>query len=149
MVLAEYKPSAPSTATFWTSQMGNELQGSGMLLALLLLGFDYFWFPIAIIGVLDALIRRQASYSLNWWAVVFPTVTLATSWTNLATNMDSPAFRVLASALITFIACAYFINLGFTLRHIVSGKLLFGKPQAEIEDELMKRALDEKADEVA
>lgn len=121
------------------------MNGAGLLLALLLLGFDYLWLCYAIIGVVDVFIKKHPSYSLTWWSVVFPTVTLTTAWLELASSMDSPTFRALVCALTVFIAAAYLINLGFTLRGVFNGSLIFGQTQEEIEDGMMKKAQDEMA----
>ncbi|KAK5089569.1 hypothetical protein LTR70_005894 [Exophiala xenobiotica] len=75
MRFAQYKPTAvqpPKIGTFWTAETGRGVDGAGILLALLFLGFDYLWFCIAIVGVADVFIRRQATYSLTWWSIVFP-----------------------------------------------------------------------------
>ncbi|KAG9564209.1 C4-dicarboxylate transporter/malic acid transport protein, partial [Aureobasidium melanogenum] len=147
MRFAQYKPSAvkpPTSGTFWTEQTAQGVDGAGIFLALLLLGFDYLWFCVAIIGVVDVFVRRQQSYSLVWWSIVFPTVTLTTAWLELASSMDSPTFRALTCALTVFLVIAYFTNMAFTLRGLLNGSLIFGgKSQLEIEEGMMKKAQDE------
>lgn len=147
MRFAQYKPSAvkpPTSGTFWTEQTAQGVDGAGIFLALLLLGFDYLWFCVAIIGVVDVFVRRQQSYSLVWWSIVFPTVTLTTAWLELASSMDSPTFRALTCALTVLLVIAYFTNMAFTLRGLLNGSLIFGgKSQLEIEEGMMKKAQDE------
>ncbi|KAF2169731.1 hypothetical protein M409DRAFT_52239 [Zasmidium cellare ATCC 36951] len=73
---ADYKPTSlqsPQYGTFWTAETALGIQTSGILLALLLLGFDFLWFGLAFIGVAEILIKKQATYSLAWWSCVFPT----------------------------------------------------------------------------
>ncbi|THW67141.1 C4-dicarboxylate transporter/malic acid transport protein [Aureobasidium pullulans] len=146
MRFSQYKPSAiqpPEYGTFWTQQTAQGVDGAGIFMALLLLGFDYLWFCIAIIGVVDVFVKRQATYTLTWWAIVFPTVTLTTAWLELASSMDSPTFRALVCALTVFLAIAFFVHLAFTLRGVANGSLIFGKSQLEIEEGMMKKAQDE------
>ncbi|THZ27771.1 C4-dicarboxylate transporter/malic acid transport protein [Aureobasidium pullulans] len=146
MRFPQYKPSAiqpPEYGTFWTQQTAQGVDGAGIFMALLLLGFDYLWFCIAIIGVVDVFVKRQATYTLTWWAIVFPTVTLTTAWLELASSMDSPTFRALVCALTIFLVIAFFVNLAFTLRGVANGSLIFGKSQLEIEEGMMKKAQDE------
>ncbi|TIA03161.1 C4-dicarboxylate transporter/malic acid transport protein [Aureobasidium pullulans] len=134
MRFPQYKPSAiqpPEYGTFWTQQTAQGVDGAGIFMALLLLGFDYLWFCIAIIGVVDV------------FAIVFPTVTLTTAWLELASSMDSPTFRALVCALTIFLVIAFFVNLAFTLRGVANGSLIFGKSQLEIEEGMMKKAQDE------
>lgn len=140
---ANYKPSSvspPTYGTIWTQQTAQGLQSAGILLALLLLGFCYLMLCLAVIGVADVFVKNQFTYTLAWWGIVFPLVTLTTAWLELASSMDSPAFRGLTSALTVFIFIAYFINLGFTLWGIGNGSLIFGKTQSEREDELISKA---------
>lgn len=143
---SQYRPSAvkpPEYGTFWTEQTAQGVDGAGIFMALLLLGFDYLWFCIAIVGVLDVFVKRQATYTLTWWGIVFPTVTLTTAWLELASSMDSPAFRALTCALTVFLVIAYFVNWGFTLRGLFNGSLVFGQSQLEIEEGMVKKAQDE------
>lgn len=92
---------------------------------------------------MDIVIKKQVTYTLTWWSVVFPSVTLTTAWLELATAMDSPTFRVLTSALTVLIAIAYVVNMGFTIRGVLNGSLIFGQSQVEIEDGMMKKAKEE------
>ncbi|THW30546.1 C4-dicarboxylate transporter/malic acid transport protein [Aureobasidium pullulans] len=129
--------------TFWTQQTAQGVDGAGIFMVLLLLGFDYLWFCIAIIGAVDVFVKRQATYTLTWWAIVFPTVTLTTAWLELASSMDSPTFRALVCALTVFLVIAFFVHSAFTLRGVANGSLIFGKSQLEIEEGMMKKAQDE------
>ena len=149
MRFAEYKPSAvnpPIYGTFWRQETAQGLDGAGLLFSLLLLGFDYLCLCIAVIGVMDHVIKRQAQYSLTWWSIVFPTVTLTSAWLELGFSMDSPTFRGLTTALMVILSIFYFGNLGFTIWGVANGSLIFGQTQVEIEDELMKKAQEEKKD---
>lgn len=147
MRFAEYKPSAvypPMYGTFWRQETAQGLDSAGLLLSLLLLGFDHLCLCIAVIGVMDHFIKRQAKHSLTWWSIVFPTVTLASAWLELGFSMDSPMFRGLTAALMVILCLFYFGNLGFTIWGVADGSLIFGQTQVEIEDELMKKAHDKK-----
>ncbi|CAK1362301.1 unnamed protein product [Cercospora beticola] len=140
---AEYKPTAlqpPTYGTFWTAQTAQGLQGSGIFFALLILGFGYLMLFLAIVGVVDVFVKRQVKYSLTWWALVFPSVTITTAWMELASSMDSPAFRGLVCAMTVLLYVVYFINWGFTIWGIVDGSLIFGKTHLETEMELMAKA---------
>ncbi|KAF3052178.1 hypothetical protein E8E11_006750 [Didymella keratinophila] len=137
----QYKPQATS-ATFWQQDAGAGIDFSGMLLGLLLLGFDYFTFCLAIVGVADVFIKKQFSYTLTWWSVVFPTVTLVTAWLQLGTSMDSPAFRGLTAALYMFVVLVYLLNWVGTIRGIFTGDLIWAKSELQREEGMMKKAKD-------
>jgi len=139
----QYLPSAhhsPSYDGFWSNETGHGLQTAGTLLALLWLGFGYIWFVFVIIGILDIFVKKQAKYSLSWWALVFPTVTIDTAFIELSRSMDSPAFRVLAAMLTTAIAIVYLINLYFTVKGTLDGSQVFAETELEIEDKMMQEA---------
>ena len=138
---AQYKPQATS-ATYWDQQAGAGIDFSGMLLGLLLLGFDYFTFCLAVVGVADVFVKKQFSYTLTWWSVVFPTVTLVTAWLQLSNSMDSPAFRGLTAALYMAVVVVYVLNWVGTIRGILNGDLIWAKSELQREEGMMKKAKD-------
>lgn len=137
----QYKPQATS-ATFWEQQTGAGLDYSGLLVGLLLLGFDYFTLCLAIVGVADVFIKKQFAYTLTWWSVVFPTVTLVTAWLQLGKSMDSPAFRSLTTALYLLVVIVYVLNWIGTIRGMFTGDLIWAKSELHREEGMMKKAKD-------
>lgn len=136
-----YQPQA-TNATFWDQQAGDGIEFSSLLFGLILLGFDYFTLCLAIVGVADVFIKKQFSYTLTWWSVVFPTVTLVTAWSQMANAMDSPAFRGLTAALYMIVVLLYLLNWAGTIRGIVTGDLVWAKSELQREDGMMKKAKD-------
>lgn len=148
MRIAQYKPQSvnpPTYGTFWRQETAQGLDGAGLLIALLL-GFDHLWGCLAVIGVIDVFIKRQYSYSLTWWSLVFPTVTLTSAWLELGFSMDSPTFRSLTAAMMVILTIFYLGNLGFTICGTLDGSFIFGQSQLEIEEGLTKKAQDEQKD---
>jgi len=127
---------------FWTQQTASAIDGAGLLFAMLLIGFGYLLLGLVTIGVIDVFIRRQASYSLAWWSIVFPLVVFTTALLELAHAMDSPTFRGLVTALTVILSVIYFINLAFTIKGVVIGSLVFGPRQLDIEEGMIKKAQD-------
>lgn len=143
MRFAQYKSQSvnpPTYGTFWRGSTAQALDGAGILFSLLLLGFGYLSFCIALIGVADVFVRRQFSYSLTWWSIVSPTVTMTTAWLELGNSMDSPTFRSLSSTLFLILVLIYFANWGFAIWNVVNGKLVWAKSELEREEEMMKQA---------
>lgn len=66
----------------------------------------------------------------TWWAVVFPIVTLDTAMIQMAKLMDSPAFRVLATALFVLLLLGYLINWVLTIWSVFKGDVFF-PPRAQ------------------
>lgn len=137
----QYKPQATS-ATFWAEQTGPGIDYSGLLFGMLLLGFDYFTLCLAIVGVADVFVKKQFSYTLTWWSVVFPTVTLVTAWLQLGKSMDSPTFRSLTAALYMLVVIVYVLNWIGTIRGIFAGDLIWAKSEMQREEGMMKKAKD-------
>jgi tellurite resistance protein TehA-like permease len=137
--------------TFWREQTAQGLDGAGLLIGLLLLGFDYLCLGLAIIGVADVFVRRQFTYTLTWWSVVFPSITLTSAWLELGFSMDSPTFRSLSTALFLIIFILYLLNWGFTVRGIFNGSLVWAKSEIEREEEMVRKAqeMEKKNDDVA
>ncbi|KAJ4381175.1 hypothetical protein N0V86_003522 [Didymella sp. IMI 355093] len=137
----QYKPQATS-ATLWQQDTGSGIDFSGLLLGLLLLGFDYFTFCLAMVGVIDVFVKKQFSYTLTWWSVVFPTITLVTAWLQLGKLMDSPAFRGLTAALYMAVVVAYLLNWVGTIKGIITGDLIWAKSELQREEGMKKKAKD-------
>jgi tellurite resistance protein TehA-like permease len=140
MYIANYKPQ--SDGKFWTSETATGIDTSGLLFGLLLLGFDYFCLCLALVGIADVFIKRQFSYTLTWWSVVFPTVTLVTAWLQLGNSMDSPTFRVLTVALYLIVVIVYLANWVGTIKGIMDGSLIWAKSEIQREDAMVKKAKD-------
>ena len=58
--------------TFLQESAASIVATASVLFALLLLGHDIFWLCCALAGVLEAAFKRELSYSLRWWATIFP-----------------------------------------------------------------------------
>lgn len=83
----------------------------------------------------------------TWWAIVFPLITLDTALVQLASAMDSPAFRVLATALFVLILIFYILNWAFTILNLFTGKILMGPSMVELEKQEEERRGREGQDE--
>lgn len=64
-----------------------------------------------------------------------PAATITVAFLELSVSMDSPAFRVLTTALLLILLVDYFINWGFTMHLIFSTELLFKKADKGTPDE--------------
>lgn len=67
--------------------------------------------------------------------MVFPIVTLDTAMIQLAKSMDSPAFRVLATALFVCLLIAYLINFTLTIWSIFKGDIFFPSMESLTKDD--------------
>lgn len=152
MRFAQYKPQSvkpPTFGTFWRQQTASGIDGAGLLLTLMLQGFDYLCLCIAVVGVIDVFVKRQPTYTLTWWSVVFPSVTLCTSWLELGSAMDSPTFRTLSTAFFLIIFICYLLNWAFTIRGVANGSLVWADSELQRERAILKKVqqAEKKSDE--
>lgn len=109
------------------SEMGGSAFASiGVFFALLLVGLAVFFLLFALSAVVDGAIKGQLKYSMLWWGTIFPVATVNTAWIAFAMDMDSPAFRTLASIFLLALLIVYFGNWFFTVYHLSTGKTLGG-----------------------
>lgn len=116
--------------TFLTASAASSLSSASILLALLIFGFDLFWIALAVFVMLDAAFQRKLTFSLSAWGLIFPAGTANTALIAFAGNMDSPAFRVIATILFVILLIVYFANWAFTLLNLPS--LLFQTTAKEL-----------------
>ena len=109
---------------FWLqAQPAAILQVLGVLLALLLLGFAFFWICLAYFAMFQALLQRRLHFGLVWWSAIFPMGTVATALEDLGVAMDSSAFKVLACIVLVWLLLFFFGNTLFTIPMILSGRM--------------------------
>jgi len=70
---------------------------------------------------------------------------LTTAWEVLSVEMNSPTFKVLATALVVILVIDYFVNWAFTLLHLFKGTLIAKSSTEEVEE--MERKQREGDDE--
>lgn len=58
--------------------------------------------------------------------------------------MDSPTFRSLVAALTVILFVVYFLNLAVRIKGVVTGTLVFGPSQLDIEEGMIKKPQDNK-----
>jgi tellurite resistance protein TehA-like permease len=143
--------------TFLTAAAAPSANVAGVVFALLLLGHDFFWITVALIGILEGAYERKMSYSLVWWTTIFPvcmssrilalkeglltslllSATMTTAFISLSIAMDSPTFRVLSTALLLILLVDFFINWGYTIWYSIKGDLLIKHEELERPNEKM------------
>ena len=124
---------------FLTESAGTSLTTVCVLLALLILGLAYFWMVLAVIGIGSFAIKRELSWSMTWWATIFPLATVNLAWIELAEAMASDAFNALAAGLFVILLIDFFVNTGFTIWYASTGKLLFTRNTDDLAREKAER----------
>lgn len=58
--------------TFLQASAASGVSSASVVVALLLLGHDLFWFLCGLFGVLEGIFSGQLGYNLTWWSTIFP-----------------------------------------------------------------------------
>lgn len=96
--------------------------------------FAYWFFFITIVAVLAGV--RKMSFSLNWWAFIFPNAGLTLATIQAGKVLNSEALNGIASALTILLVLMWFITAIFCVRAVYRGEVMWpGKD----EDKTMKR----------
>lgn len=110
--------------TFLTAQAAAALDVASILLALWMSGMGIIWVSMAIAAMAESAWKKELKWNLSWNSIIFPTGTLTTSFLLMSKEMDSPAFRVVTTALVIFLVLVFLLNVGFSIVRIWQGKLL-------------------------
>jgi tellurite resistance protein TehA-like permease len=105
-----------------------------MVLAILFLGFDIFWAVFVIFALVEAAFKKQLKLGMPWWSTIFPIGTMNTTFLVLGQELDSPTFRVLATALYLILLADYFCCWVMTCYLVYKGQLLDGRQQLKKKD---------------
>jgi tellurite resistance protein TehA-like permease len=96
--------------------------------------FGYWFFFITTVVILSGI--RKMSFSLNWWAFIFPNAGLTLATIQAASVLKSEAINGVASALTILLVIMWLITAVFCVRALYLGDVMWpGKD----EDKTMER----------
>ncbi|KAH9881863.1 hypothetical protein J1614_001034 [Plenodomus biglobosus] len=134
--LANQAPTLIS-ANYWTDTAvpdGEVVRIFGIMSGLFIILFAYWFFFITTVAVLAGV--RKMCFSLNWWAFIFPNAGLTLATIQAAKALNSEAMNGIASALTILLVIMWLITVGFCIRAVYLGDILWpGKD----EDKSMER----------
>ncbi len=122
--------------TFLTASAASGLSAASILIAMLCLGFAYFWLFVTLTALIENAIKKKLSYSMMWWATVFSLGTVCTAWLELSIEMNSPAFRTIVTGLWLILFVDFLINWVFTIKGVIFGNLLFKRGKEDMKKQL-------------
>ncbi|KAI4714244.1 hypothetical protein J4E89_001694 [Alternaria sp. Ai002NY15] len=106
----------------------------GIMSGLFIILFAYWFFIITTIAVIVG--SRRMSFSLNWWAFIFPNAGLTLATIQAGKVLNSEAINGIASALTILLVIMWFFTAAFCIRAVYLGQVLWpGKD----EDKTMER----------
>ena len=125
-----------NTGTFLTAEAAKSLDAACVLVALLFNGLAVIWCLLGIWCMLERAYEGTLTWTPSWNAIIFPNATMTTSFLVFAIEMDSPAYRVIATMMTIILLILYLINLGFTVLRVCQGKLLIVREDWRVKKEL-------------
>lgn len=106
----------------------------GIMAGLFIILFAYWFFFITTVAVLAGV--RNMSFTLNWWAFIFPNAGLTLATIQAAQVLKSETMNGIASALTVLLVIMWLFTAGFCVRAVYMGDVLWpGKD----EDKTMER----------
>jgi tellurite resistance protein TehA-like permease len=135
-VLAKQAPQfiPPNYFTDTVVPDGEIIRLIGIMAGLFLILFAYWFFFITTIAVIAGF--RKMSFSLNWWAFIFPNAGLTLATIQAGSALKSSAINGIASALTILLVIMWLVVAVFCVRAVYQGDVLWpGKD----EDKSMER----------
>ena len=124
-------------ANYWTegpTHDGDIVRIFGIMSGLFIILFAYWFFFITTVAVLAGV--RRMSFTLNWWAFIFPNAGLTLATIQAGKVLNSEALNGIASALTILLIIMWLVTAFFCVRALYRGEIMWpGKD----EDKTMER----------
>lgn len=78
---------------------------------------------------------RKAEFSLEWWAAAYPIGAYGVACTQLAIDLNSTAFKVVASIVLVILVIFWLALMALTIPALVSGELLLKEVKQSMDKE--------------
>lgn len=102
--------------------IGDALYAVGIVGALTIFGFATFWLILALIAFVRDF--RKTEFNMNMWSSIYPWGTYALVLSQLASDFNSPAFRVICSIFVIIAVLYWMWLIVKTIPNIISGEAL-------------------------
>ncbi|GFZ51187.1 Sulfite efflux pump SSU1 [Saitozyma sp. JCM 24511] len=139
-------PSDPSTAAAAISMqnVADAVYAGGLIAGLILWGLGFCWYILAFAMILDHLptcrdFFHHSRFSIGLWAITFPIGVFATATTTLASELNSPAFKVLGTILSVQVALHWLYVSVMTLWKCFDGTIFVAPELASFEGKVRVR----------
>ncbi|GAB7363706.1 hypothetical protein MBLNU230_g4274t1 [Neophaeotheca triangularis] len=97
----------------------------GILSGSFILLFSFWFFCISTVSVLKGIYDRQMSFTLNWWAFIFPNGGLTLATIQFGSAFQSEAVNGIASALTILLVLMWLITAGANIWAVWRGEILW------------------------
>lgn len=123
--LATQAPTVVPTAQFTPGSFpdGYIIKDVGILSGLFIILFSFWFFCISTIAVVTGL--RRMSFTLNWWAFIFPNAGLTLAAIQTAKALDSDGIRGVCSALTVMLVVMWLLVAVLCIKAVWKGEMLW------------------------
>lgn len=102
---------------------GDFIKYLGIFSGLFIILFSFWFFCISTIGVIAGF--RQMTFTLNWWAFIFPNAGLTLAAIQVANALNSDGIRGVCSALTIMLVAMWLIVAALCIKSVWIGSLLW------------------------
>ncbi|KAF2732386.1 hypothetical protein EJ04DRAFT_338831 [Polyplosphaeria fusca] len=123
--LGSQAPSVVPTDKWTTLDLpdGELIKSLGVLSGLFIIMFSFWFFCISSVAVITGL--RRMSFTLNWWAFIFPNAGLTLAAIQAGQALNSPAINAICSALTVLLVILWLITATACVRAVYRGEILW------------------------
>lgn len=114
---------APNTFNVDDVPDGNTIKLLGIVTGIFLILFAFWFFCISTVGVIAG--SRRMSFTLNWWAFVFPNAGLTLAAIQVGSALRSPGINGICSALTILLVIFWLITAVAHIRALLQGKIMW------------------------
>ncbi|RMZ12895.1 hypothetical protein D0862_02515 [Hortaea werneckii] len=111
----------PNVFGLSTDSDGNIVRALGIMAGIFIVIFAFWFFCISTVAVIAGL--RRMSFTLNWWAFVFPNAGLTLAAIQVGAVFSSPGINGVCSALTILIVIMWFVCAIATIRAVWRGEV--------------------------
>lgn len=94
--------------------------------------FGFWFFAISTVGVIQG--YKEATFTLNWWAIIFPNAGLTIALVQIANVLDSPGIKAVCSAMTILLCLAWLWVASLNVRAVWQGQILWPNKDEDMEE---------------
>ncbi|RSH85339.1 transporter [Saitozyma podzolica] len=140
-------PSEGVSCSTGIQRVADAVYAGGMVTGMVLWGLGLCWYILAFAMVVDHVLKNRdffflSKFSVGLWAITFPIGVFATATTTLASELHSPAFKVLGTILSVQVALHWLYVSCMTIYKACDGTIFAAPEVASFEGKVTVRDLE-------
>lgn len=115
-----------------TIPVGDIWKAVGVAAGIFLWLVGFWFFAISTVGLVHG--YKQAKFTLNWWAIIFPNAGLTIALIHIGNVLGSSGIKAVASAMTIFLCCAWLWVAALNVKAVWKGQILWPHKDEDMED---------------